>query len=62
LEITGGGNVFSRDSGGFFIGDFVGRDAGSTGLVTVEGDGSIWTSDLDVNIGYQGDGTLEITG
>jgi len=54
LAITNGGKVSNTDAE-------VGHDAGSTGMVTVDGVGSTWTNTLDLNVGYNGTGTLFIT-
>ncbi|MBN2580696.1 MAG: hypothetical protein JXB10_17050 [Pirellulales bacterium] len=58
LNISNGG-VVSSDLG---IQSFIGRNSGSTGTITVDGFGSIWTcfSNL-LFVGYCGNGTLNIT-
>ena len=55
LDITNGGTVSNA-------GCFVGFNAGSTGAVTVDGNGSTWTNDGDLNVGFNGNGTLMIAG
>ncbi len=59
LEITGGGHVLS---GAGFVEDVIGSQAGSTGLVTVDGIGSLWENFGNLIVGDAGDGTLNITG
>ena len=56
LNITGGGVVSSTYSAS------IGYNAGSTGVVTVDGTGSTWNNSANVNVGYDGRGTLNITG
>jgi T5SS/PEP-CTERM-associated repeat protein len=63
LNITGGGLVKSK---GYRSGDIgyhssIGRNSGSTGEVTVDGAGSCWGAYDTLNVGYYGDGTLNIT-
>ncbi len=41
---------------------YVGSESGSTGEVTVDGNGSTWTNASDLTVGYSGSGTLNITG
>ena len=53
LSILDGGVV--TDAGGY-----VGHDAGSTGAVTVSGQGAWWNNLGDVVIGQSGDGTLDV--
>jgi T5SS/PEP-CTERM-associated repeat protein len=55
LNITDGGTVNS--SGTWCIG----FKSGSTGEVTVDGAGSMWTNDSSLYVGLGGDGTLNIT-
>lgn len=38
----------------------IGRSAGETGIVTVTGNGSTWTQDGFLAVGFGGDGTLEV--
>ena len=54
LNINAGGSV-SSGSG------FIGRQAGSTGTVTVSGAGAQWTTGPGLNIGNIGTGTLDIS-
>ena len=56
LNITGGGTVISNRYGGIGIGP------DSTGQATVDGVGSIWVNKYDLNVSYEGNGTLNITG
>ena len=47
-----------------FTGAYLGYDAGSSGIVTISGEGSTWTSSSTnacFMVGYQGNGTLNIT-
>lgn len=53
LDILDGGVV--TDAGGY-----VGYEAGSTGAVTVSGQGSWWNNLGDVVVGQSGDGTLDV--
>jgi T5SS/PEP-CTERM-associated repeat protein len=53
LTITNGGHVSN-------LAGSIGCARGSTGTVTVDGPGSTWTSG-DVNVGWSGAGTLDIT-
>ncbi|NQU23834.1 MAG: PEP-CTERM sorting domain-containing protein [Candidatus Nealsonbacteria bacterium] len=56
LIITGGGTV--NGSAGI-----IGLSAGSTGVVTVDGAGSTWRNSIWlVRVGYEGSGTLNISG
>ncbi|MCP4376470.1 MAG: PEP-CTERM sorting domain-containing protein [bacterium] len=55
VEITDGGAVSNADS-------YIGYNSySSTGEVTVSGVGSTWTSSGSLRVGYENDGTLEIT-
>ncbi|MCX5653804.1 MAG: PEP-CTERM sorting domain-containing protein [Planctomycetota bacterium] len=56
LDITAGGEVRNSTASN------VGNDPGSTGVVTVKGAGSKWTASGESNVGFEGDGTLNITG
>jgi fibronectin-binding autotransporter adhesin len=56
LNITGGGAV--SNGGPALIGD----SDYSTGVVTVDGTGSTWNNNSDLNVGFYGKGTLNITG
>ena len=58
LNVTRGGAVSSSSSGLSFIGT---GDPGSTGVVTVDGPGSIWTDSGGVVVGNCVIGTLSIT-
>ena len=58
LKITNGGLVSTM--GYYGIGS-IGESAGSTGVVTVDGVGSAWTS-LQLKVGNSGSGTLNISG
>jgi T5SS/PEP-CTERM-associated repeat protein len=60
LNITAGGHVTSNPGFGPGDFDFVAKQAGSTGLVTVDGDGSRWESSGAIEMGDAGNGTLEI--
>ncbi len=53
MDITDGGTVISGNS-------VIGDEAGATGLVTVDGVGSTWSSD-SLFIGFSGGGELSIT-
>jgi T5SS/PEP-CTERM-associated repeat protein len=55
LQVSNGGTVSNVYDG------FIGGSAGSTGLVTVNGVGSKWTTGRDLYVGCFGTGTLEIT-
>ena len=57
LNITGGGVVNNSTTYGY---SYVGRSAGSTGMVTVDGTGSSWKSGYTC-VGLYGNGTLNIT-
>jgi len=39
---------------------YVGYSSGSTGVVTVDGAGSTWANDSELNVGHDGNGTLSI--
>ncbi|MCD4824621.1 MAG: PEP-CTERM sorting domain-containing protein [Phycisphaerae bacterium] len=58
LDITNGGSVVSGSE--FFTPSVIGYESGSTGLVTVDGPGSTWTSS-SLTVGDSGNGTLNIT-
>jgi T5SS/PEP-CTERM-associated repeat protein len=60
LSITDGGSVISSNSG-FYRSAYIGRDSGSTGVVTVNGVGSIWNNSGSLSVGGSGSGTLSIT-
>jgi len=55
LNIQNGGTVTNT------IG-FIGYDAGSTGTATVDGAGSTWTNSSSLQVGREGNGTLNLTG
>ena len=55
VRITGGGTVSAPEA-------IIGFESGSTGLVTVEGTGSSWTSNSKLVVGCAGNGTLDISG
>ncbi len=55
LDIIGGAAVSNT------VGE-IGYNAGSTGEVTVDGDGSTWTNNGDLYVGHAGSGTLNISG
>ncbi len=55
LNIINGGSV-SNYSGGR-----IGEETGSTGVVTVDGNGSTWANYGNIVVGYHGQGTLNIT-
>ena len=66
MNITGGGTVNSNNNGGF---SYIGYNHGSAGVVTVDGSGSTWTNSGSLIfgsgsllVGYDGSGTLNITG
>jgi T5SS/PEP-CTERM-associated repeat protein len=54
LSILSGGTVSNTFNG------FIGDQPGSTGTVTVDGNGSTWTNDGDLFVGWVGNGTLVI--
>ena len=54
MDITGGNDV-TDDRG------YIGYDSGVTGEVTVDGSGSTWTNNSSLDVGYLGNGTLDIT-
>ncbi len=54
LNITNGGAVISDSQG------YIGKDSGSTGVVTVDGSSSTWTHNGSLRVGYYGHGTLNI--
>ena len=53
LSIRNGGSVRNIDA-------YIGDQADSNGAITVDGNGSIWTSDANAHIGYEGVGTVSI--
>ena len=55
LKITNGGKVHSGGQ------SRIGGWSGSTGLVTINGNDSIWDSNNNLYVGNEGNGTLEIT-
>jgi T5SS/PEP-CTERM-associated repeat protein len=58
LNISGGGTV---TGGGYYSGGDIGEYVGSVGLVTIDGTNSTLSLTGDFKIGYQGQGTVEIT-
>jgi len=56
LNITNGGAVSNERKG------YIGYESGSTGKVTVDGPGSMWTKSSGLYVGVRGSGTLNITG
>jgi T5SS/PEP-CTERM-associated repeat protein len=60
LLITNGGRVSSTANSGNTDGGMIAVNAASTGVVTVEGAGSTWTTDQSFFVGYQGGGTLSV--
>ena len=58
LHISGGGRVGNTSS---YIGGYFGSTNPGTGEVTVTGAGSLWTNSGEVNVGFGGDGSLDIT-
>ena len=61
LNIIDGGVVSNRYQQGDF-GGVIGTNPGSTGVVTVDGVGSMWINVYGLFVGYNGSGTLNITG
>ncbi len=59
LNITGGAEVSNSSR---YASGYIGRYSGSTGVVTVDGAGSTWYNRVDLYVGYEGSGTLNITG
>ena len=57
--VANGGNLFNSVTN---IGATIGEVAGSSGSVTITGDGSTWTDTGDLFVGDSGSGTLVITG
>ena len=60
LLITHGGSVTSG-GGSSGLAGYVGYNPGSTGVVSVDGAGSLWANNGDIFIGNGGSGTLSIT-
>ena len=54
LDIDAGSGVSSRSSN-------IGDESGSTGAVTVDGNGSTWMNDRSLYVGNDGNGTLDVT-
>ena len=54
LDITNGGVVNNGSS-------YIGHEPSSTGVVTVDGTGSMWTNRRSLYVGHNGSGTLNIT-
>lgn len=62
LDITNGGVVNTTHKiNAINHGGYLGRHSGSTGIVTVEGDNSAWNIRTTLVVGYEGQGTLNIT-
>ncbi|MDP6634351.1 MAG: PEP-CTERM sorting domain-containing protein [Phycisphaerae bacterium] len=72
LDVDGSGSIGAGYSGNgsmqisdgmtvLSTGGYVGYQSGSTGMVTVSGAGSTWSSSDDLWIGYYGDGALYVT-
>jgi fibronectin-binding autotransporter adhesin len=57
LQITNGGAGVTSGEGEYILG----YNAGSSGTVTVSGTGSTWTSSGELDVGYFGTGTVQIT-
>lgn len=55
LDILTGGTLLSSSPG------VIGKNTGSTGIVTVDGSGSSWTNSSSLAVGLSGDGTLTIS-
>ena len=60
LTITNGGVVNSSINGSNG-GSSIGNNGGSSGVVTVDGPGSIWNSNSFLDVGNGGNGTLNVT-
>jgi len=58
LDVTRGAVLSSGNSSNH---SYIGNASGSTGVATVDGGGSTWTSDGDLYVGRNGNGTLTIT-
>jgi T5SS/PEP-CTERM-associated repeat protein len=56
LKITGGASVTNAST------TYIGKNAGSTGTVIVDGVASMWSGNAKAYIGYSGTGSLTITG
>ncbi len=54
LDVNDGSDINGRYG-------YIGKDSGSTGAVTVDGNGSTWTNSRSLYVGSSGNGTLDIT-
>ena len=63
MSITNGGAVYCEGLGpGYYYNhSYVGSEAGATGSVLVDGEGSIWSNSGNLYIGNTGNGSLTIT-
>ncbi|MCL2648057.1 MAG: hypothetical protein FWD61_13775, partial [Phycisphaerales bacterium] len=63
MIITNGGAVYCNGlgPGEYYDHSYVGSEAGSTGLVLVDGEGSTWGNSGNLYVGNVGNGTLTIT-
>jgi fibronectin-binding autotransporter adhesin len=55
VNITNGGAITNSSFG------YIGYNAGSSGIMTVDGDGSTWTNTTVLYLGNSGDGTINVT-
>lgn len=60
LNITNGGSVCTEGGSIYGSASYIGNHFGSTGTVSVSGNGSTWTCSNDLLIGLEGGGTLSI--
>ncbi len=60
LNVQAGGQVKSNTDGNPFGSSTIGANSGSMGTATVTGDGSQWMSSNMLNVGLQGNGTLNV--
>jgi len=64
-HVTSGGKYYYEDEYGqiyeLYCDSRIGSSSGSTGVVTVSGDGSTWTNSDSLRVGYSGEATLNIT-
>ncbi len=59
---TGDGTLNVTDGDEVSIGwSYIGYESGSTGMITVDGPGSMLMNESSVDLGYEGNGTLNIT-
>ena len=62
VSLTNGATVLAETEGaGIAGGSCVGYQPTSTGVLSVDGAGSSWTSRYSFSVGYKGNGTLQIT-